>query len=130
MIKALEVLVVDDSAALRQKLIELMSAIEGIKIVGEAQDSNQAIDSIRELRPEVVILDIQMPGGSGIDVLREVKRDFPETVVVMLTGHADPQYRQKCAELKADYFLSKFSDWETLIEIAEQLVNAREVING
>ena len=122
----LEVLVADDSAPLRIRLMEMLSAIEGLKVVGEARDVPEAIASIRALHPEVVILDIQMPGGNGIDVLREIKRDSPETVIVMLTNHAEPQYRQKCAELKADYFLSKSTDWRDLIEIGEQLVRARK----
>lgn len=118
----LEVLVADDSAPVRTRLMEMLSAIEGLKVVGEARNASEALASIRALQPDVVILDIRMPGGSGIDVLRNVKRDFPEIVIVMLTNHAEPQYRQKCAELKADYFLSKSTDWSVLIEIGERLV--------
>lgn len=123
---ALEVLVADDSAPLRIRLMEMLSQIQGIRVVGEARDVPEAMASIRALHPDVVILDVRMPGGSGIDVLRNVKRDFPETVIVILTNHAEPQYRQKCAELKADFFLSKSTDWQVLTEIGERLVRARE----
>ena len=121
----MKVFVADDSAALRRRLTEMFSLIEGIEVVGEAQDAPEALASIRALQPDVVVLDIQMPGGNGIDVLREVKRDYPQTIVVILTNHADPQYRRRCMELKADYFLSKSKDSKLLIEIGEELGAAR-----
>ena len=121
----MRLLIADDSTAFRDRLAELFSVVEGIEVVGQAQDVPEAMASVRALRPEIVILDIQMPGGSGIDVLREVKRDYPETIVIMLTNHPGPQYRKKCAELKADYFLSKSTDSKLLIEIAEHLADAR-----
>ena len=91
----MKVFVADDSAALRRRLTEMFSLIEGIEVVGEAQDAPETLASIRALQPDVVVLDIQMPGGNGIDVLREVKRDYPKTIVIMLTNHPEPQYRQR-----------------------------------
>ena len=121
----MRLLIVDDSAALRARLAAIFSLIEGIEVVGQAQNAPEALASIRALRPEIVILDIQMPGGSGIDVLREVKRDYPQTIVIMLTNHAEPQYRKRCMDLKADYFLSKSTDSKLLIEIGEELAAAK-----
>ena len=121
----MRLLIVDDSAALRARLAAIFSLIEGIEVVGQAQNAPEALASIRALRPEIVILDIQMPGGSGIDVLREVKRDYPQTIVIMLTNHAESQYRKRCMDLKADYFLSKSTDSKLLIEIGEELAAAK-----
>ena len=120
----MKIVIVDDSAALRARLVEMLSRIEGIEVIGQAQDAPQGLASIHALRPEVVVLDIQMPGGSGIDVLREVKRDYPETIVIMLTNHEDSQYRAKCMALQADYFLSKSTDSSLLVEIGKQLAAA------
>ena len=120
----MRLLIVDDSAAWRQRLAAMFSPVEGIEVVSQAQDAPEALALVRALRPEMVILDIQMPGGGGIDVLREVKRDYPKTVVVMLTSHPEPPYRQRCAELGADYFLSKSTGSQLLIEIGEQLAAA------
>lgn len=119
------VFVVDDSAALRQRVVEMLSAITGLEVIGQAQNAREALSSINSLRPEVVILDIQMPGGSGIDVLREVKRQYPNTAVIILTNHTEPQYQERCIELKADYFLSKSTDSKLLVEIGEQLASAK-----
>jgi len=120
--KVLGVFVADDSAPLRSRLIEMLSKIEGIEVVGQAQDVSEALSGIGALRPDVVILDIQMPGGSGIDVLRDVKQNYPEMIAIMLTNHPYPQYQHRCAELGADFFLSKSTDSKTLIQISERLV--------
>jgi DNA-binding NarL/FixJ family response regulator len=126
--KSKTVFVVDDSASLRQRLVEMLSAVDGLEVVGEAQSAREAVAAIHTLRPEVVILDIQMPDGTGLGVLREVKRDYPGTVVIMLTDHAEAQYQKRCLELKADYFLSKSADWKLLIEIGEQLAGTRDTV--
>ena len=126
----MKLLIADDSEALKQRLIELFSRIEGIKVIGQAQNVPEALVAARTLRPEVIVLDIQMPGGSGIDVLREVKRDYPETIVIMLTNHAEGQYRKRCMELKADYFLSKSADSKLLVKIGEELAAAKTPPNA
>ena len=107
----------------------MLAQIEGIEIVGEAQDVPQAFDCVRTLRPDAVILDIQMPGGSGIDVLRELKHNYPSIVTIVLTNHPSLQYQQKCAELGVDYFVIKSIGLSRLLEICERLA-ARKAFDG
>ena len=123
--RTLAVFVVDDSAPLRSRLINMLSQVAGLNVVGEAQNVAEALAGIDSSRPDVVILDIQMPGGSGIDVLRDLKLNYPDTIAIMLTNHPYPQYQQRCAELGADFFLSKSTDSRTLIQISERLVEGR-----
>lgn len=111
------VFIVDDSNALREQLAKMISEIKGVKISGQAQNVAQAIEGIRNLKPRLVILDIQIPGGSGIDVLRTIKQDGYPIVVLMLTNHPHPQYRKKCMELGADYFLDKSRDIDKVRQI-------------
>ena len=126
----MRLLIADDSAALRERLVEMFSQIDGIEIVGQARDVRQAFDSVRSLRPDAVILDIQMPGGSGIDVLREIKQNHASMIAIVLTNHPYPQYQQKCSELGADYFLCKSTDAKLLVEIGEQLAEGKGNTNG
>jgi DNA-binding NarL/FixJ family response regulator len=123
----LRLLIADDSAALRERLTMMFSSIPGIEVVGQAADVPTAAAAISRLRPDIVVLDIQMPGGSGIDVLREVKHSWPDTVAMMLTNHPYPQYQQRCAELGADYFLCKSVDSRVLIEIGRRLAAKESV---
>ena len=116
------VFIADDSDPVRERLIALLSEIDGAEVIGEARNYDEAIESIRSLKPHVVILDIQMPGGSGIDVLKEIKQDSRPPVVLMLTNHTSPQYRKKCMEWGADFFLDKSREFESLAPIFINLV--------
>ena len=115
------VYIVDDSKALRARLVELLSGIEGVSIVGQARTAAEAIEGIRQLKPRVVILDIQMPGGSGLEVLKAVKGEADAPIVLILTNHPYEQYRTKCFALGADYFLDKTRDFDKLTGIFSAL---------
>ena len=121
-----KLLIIDDSPILRERLITLISEIEGINVVGKAETVPGAIESIRKLKPDVIILDIRMPGGSGLDVLRSAKKDKPATVVIIFTNYPYPQYRKKCMDLGADFFFDKSSEFEKIPEFLEQLVRNRD----
>ena len=116
------VFIADDSDPVRRRLIALLSEIDGAEVIGEARNYDEAVEGIRSLKPHVVILDIQMPGGSGIDVLKNIKQDSRPPVVLMLTNHASPQYRKKCMEWGADFFLDKSREFESLASIFINLV--------
>ena len=103
----------------------MLSQVDGLEVVGEAENAAEALAGIDRLRPDAIILDIQMPGGSGIEVLRDLKGKYPDTIAIMLTNHPYPQYQSRCYELGADFFLNKSTDAKTLIEISERLVAAR-----
>lgn len=117
------VLIVDDSALLRDRLASMLAELqEKIELVGEARDPIEAIDSIRKLKPDAVILDIRMPGGSGIDVLKSLKTERPEAIAIMLTSYPYPQYRQKCREAGADFFFDKSTEFHKVREVFQQLI--------
>ena len=103
----MRILIVDDSPVVRERLTALLAELEGVEVVGQAQDVVGAVAAIRALRPDVVTLDIRMPGGNGIEALAEVKKVQPAPIVIMLTNYPYPQYRKKCLDAGADYFLDK-----------------------
>jgi DNA-binding NarL/FixJ family response regulator len=106
----MKILIVDDSAVVRERLVGMLSEIEGVEIAGEAENPQEAIEAIRRLKPDAVVLDIQMPGGNGIDVLEQIKKDSPAPMVIMLTNFPYPQYRKKCMEIGADFFFDKSTE--------------------
>ena len=115
------VFIVDDSPIVRERLATLLSELPNVEVVGQADIAFEAIDSIRKLRPSVVVLDISMPGGSGMQVLESIKQDRPETIVIMFTNFAHDHYRQKCIELGADYFFDKSTEFERVTEVLRRL---------
>src|SRR5574340_1241058 len=88
-----------------------------MELVGQASDVPGAGESIGRLKPEVLILDLHMPGGNGMEVLKDVKARFPAIKVIVLTNYPSPQHRKHCLELGADYFLDKSGEFGKLPEI-------------
>lgn len=121
-----KVLIVDDSAVVRDRLREALSDVRGVEIAGEAADAVQGVRMARELAPRLVILDIHMPGGSGIDVLHRIKEFAPGTVVVMFTNYSGEQYRKICMSAGADYFCDKSKEYETVARICRDLQDIQE----
>jgi len=121
----LNVLIVDDSQVLREKLTEMLSDIPGLVVVGQAEGVVDAQRAIDDLEPGLVILDLQLRDGNGLEVLREARRNHPTTKFVVFTNQPELQYRQRCADLGADYFLCKSTDAKALIAIGEILVAER-----
>jgi len=81
----------------------------------------EAISAIHRLQPDVVILDVRMPGGSGIDVLQTIKQDRTGPMVIILTNYPYPGYRQKCLEAGADFFLDKSTEFDQIPTLLERL---------
>jgi DNA-binding NarL/FixJ family response regulator len=101
----------------REKLAALLLTLPNVEIGGQAGTAAQAIAAIAERRPDVVILDISMPGGSGLDVLRAVKRTAPSTVMIVLTMHPYQQLGAGCAAAGADVYFEKNAEFGRLAAV-------------
>jgi YesN/AraC family two-component response regulator len=117
----MRVLIVDDSKIVCKGLQQMLTNIAGVEIVGQAHNGKDAITSISELKPDVVILDIRLPDLSGIDVLVDIRAKNLSTLVIMLTNYPYPQYRKKCEELGADYFFDKVKEIDEIPKVIEEL---------
>jgi two-component system response regulator DesR len=113
----LSVLIADDSAIVRDRLADLLREVSGVSIVGETEDVAGTLDGIRRLRPAVVVLDINMPGGSGLDVLKWIRQEGLAAVVIVLTNFAFPEYEQKARAYGASAFLNKSSEFMKAVEL-------------
>ena len=112
----LTVYIVDDSDVMRERLAELISDIVGIKLAGQSGNPFDALQSIKAQHPDIVILDIRLPGKSGIDVLKDIKKESPPPIVIMITNYPYRQYRQGCMAAGADYFFSKLDEFEMIAQ--------------
>jgi two-component system, NarL family, response regulator DevR len=113
--------VVDDSALIRDRLIEMLSDIPDVQVVGQSADPREAAANIRATSPDVVILDIQMQGKNGIELLKEIKQEAPGIRVIVLTSYVYPQYRRQCKDLGAEHFLSKLTEVEKLRGLVQNM---------
>src|SRR5262249_42621904 len=110
------VLIVDDSARLREGLASLCSLQSKLEVVGTAGDGLEALDAIRILKPDVVSLDIRMPRMSGIEVLRVIRRDRLNCTPIVLSGMADEFFRDKCLQLGAKYVFDTGTELDKFLQ--------------
>jgi len=115
------VYIVDDSAAIRARLAEMLGKMADVAVVGEAASAAEAIPGILRTHPHSVLLDLNLMGRTGIDVMRAVLPEAPETVFVVLTNHAEPQYRRACAKAGAAYFLDKSADFDRVPAVIAEI---------
>jgi len=114
------VVVVDDHAVVRSGLRLLLENQDDIEVVGEAGNAKDAIFRARALKPDVILLDVVMPGESGIDVLPQLKKESPETKVLVLSMQDDPSYvREAFAAGASGYVLKEAADEEVVAAVRE-----------
>jgi DNA-binding NarL/FixJ family response regulator len=121
----LKVLIADDSEVIRRRLVSLLEEVPGVEIVGVAADTGEAIRAVETLRPDVVVLDLRMPGGGGLEVLRQVKRATDGPTIIILTNYAEPQYRRSATAQGANFFLDKSTEFEKVVEVLKTLTGRR-----
>jgi len=117
----MKVLIADDSDIVRERLAYLLGDVRGVEIVGQAEDAVEGSSLAEALKPDVTILDVRMPRGSGVDVLRSIKRDNPAATVIILTNFVDPEARQLCLAQGADYFFDKSIEFEKAVQVLREL---------
>jgi DNA-binding NarL/FixJ family response regulator len=118
----MQVLIVDDSAIVRFRLAEMVESVERVQVVGQAPGVTQAILGLKELRPDLVILDLQMPDGDGLAVLEAAKQLHPAPTVMMLTNYVDDYHRLRCRAAGADFFLDKSKQFVEIPRILRGMI--------
>ena len=117
----MKVFLVEDSQVVRERLRGMMACIPEIELVAEVDNENDAMLGICAILPDVVILDLTLAGGNGMEVLRRIRLQPLSTRVIVLTNYSQPQYQKKCLELGANYFLDKTNDISVLEELLTRL---------
>jgi DNA-binding NarL/FixJ family response regulator len=124
----LKVLIADDSRPVADMLTELISEPGRIEVVGVGDTESATMESIRRLKPHVVVLDLQLRTGSGTDVIRAVRADpsLASLRLLVTSNHTSPQLRAGCLELGAEAYYDKVKELGELTAKLAQLAAARE----
>jgi len=117
----MNVVVVDDSRIHREGVVNLISELPGINIVGNAGNSIDAIRVVQKTKPDLVILDIKMPGESGIEILKKIKKINRAAVVIILTNYPGKQYKAECYKAGVDYIFDKSLEFKLVPVILGKL---------
>ncbi len=124
-------LIVEDSAIFRKLLKEmLLSRFPSLEI-SEAADAEEALGKINSLLPDLIFMDIKLPGESGLELTKKVKSKHPNIIIVILTAYDVPEYREAAYQFKADHFLSKGSaSRESILTLVDSILSDRPIENS
>jgi len=115
-----KVFLADDSVLIRDRVAAMLGS-DAIDIVGQAQTPQDSIDGILAVQPDVVVLDVQLEGGFGLQVLRAVRLAAPDIAFVVFSNSASPSYRRRYAGEGAEDFLDKSTEFD---QLARAVLNA------
>ena len=115
------IFIADDSEVLRSSIMDILTEIEGIVVIGEGGEAEQVIEAVDRLEPDILILDIRMAGGNGIQVLKAMKKKAKPPKIIMFTNYPYLQYRKKCIDEGADYFFYKATEFHEMIQAIKKL---------
>ena len=113
------VLLVDDSHLIIERLSDMLNEAEHIGEVLHALSGNEALETLQKRMPDIVLLDINLPDISGVELLRIIKEKYPGIIVIMLTNQANDYYRNLCLNIGANHFADKSADFESIPHIIE-----------
>lgn len=126
----MKIFIVDDHQAVREGLKTLLSNTPGIKVVGEVADGRDVIIKVRELDPDVILLDISLPDCDGFSICEEIKTTFPLKKVIFFTAHEDPGYIRDFTYSKADGYVLKRSASQEIVKSLLALKEQKPYIDG
>jgi len=125
----ISVLLVDDHPVVLRGLCDLFEAQEDFSVVGRETDSLRVVKTVKRLKPNVIILDLMMPGLSGMDLIKQVAQQCPDTRVVVLSMHSNPAYVWEALRNGAMGYVLKCADAELLIHAVREAVKGRRYLS-
>jgi DNA-binding NarL/FixJ family response regulator len=125
----LKVLLIDDTRIVLEHLVSLLSALKQVSHTRAVLSAEEGLALLDEFEPDIMVLDINMPGMNGIEMLRKMTvHKTQRPVVIMLTNNTFAGYRDECMRLGADYFLDKSRDFQLVPQIIEQIRQGRATV--
>jgi DNA-binding NarL/FixJ family response regulator len=125
----IDVLLVDDHALMRAGLHALIDAADGMQVVGAAADGAAALESARELRPDVVLMDLSMPGLDGAEATRRMTAELPDVQVLVLTSYADGETVVRALDAGAAGYLLKDAEPASLVEAVRAVASGQSPLD-
>jgi DNA-binding NarL/FixJ family response regulator len=116
----MRVSVVDDSVVIRDRLVAMLTTVPDVEVVGVYGSADAALGAIATLQPDLVILDVRLPGTSGMEAIPQIRRLAQSTEIVVFTNFPYDRYRARCLEAGASRFLDKSKDFLELCRLVEQ----------
>jgi DNA-binding NarL/FixJ family response regulator len=126
----IEILIADDHAVVRKGLVQIVSETLDIKVAAEASNGEEALDLVREHDLDVVVLDLNMPGPTGLDVLKQLNAEYPDMPVLILSVHPEDQYALRVLRAGAAGYLTKDSAPNKLVEAIRKVADGGKYLSS
>jgi two-component system response regulator NreC len=127
--KKISVLIVDDHTLVRDGIRSLLELVPDIEVVGEASNGKEALDEVKELMPDVVLMDLAMPIMNGLEATRRIRREFPDIRVLALTQYDDSEYVIPVIEAGASGFVTKMAAFSELATAIQAVHNGKSYLS-
>lgn len=125
----IKVLIADDHRVVREGLAAILKTKENIAVVGEAQDGHEALEKVRALVPDVVLMDVSMPRMNGVEATRQIKREFPHIGIIALTMYDEQQYIFDLVRAGATGYLLKDTDSAQIVAAIRAIYRGESLIH-
>lgn len=122
------VVVADDHAVVRKGLVQILSEAEGIQVVGEASNAAEVLGTLRQTPCDVLLLDISMPGKSGIEALKVIRQEFPRVRTLVLSMYSEDQFAVRALKSGASGYLTKQAPPERVVEAVQRIAAGRRYV--
>ncbi len=126
----MKILIADDHVVVRRGLRQVLSEQEGLDVVGEAWDAPSTLELVHELDWDLLVLDVSMPGRSGIEVLKLVKQEYPGRPVLILSMHPEEQFAVRAFKAGASGYLTKESASEELVAAVKRVSHGEKYVSS
>lgn len=125
----IRILIADDHTIMREGLKRILDGIEDIQVIGEAVDGHDTLQKVRSLAFDVLLLDLSMPGRSGVDLIHQIRSEFPKLPILILTMHEEDQYAVRAIRAGANGYLTKESAGTQLVSAIHKVASGRPYIS-
>ena len=122
-------LIADDHALVREGMRAMLASEQNLEVVGEAENGREALELCRELRPDLILMDVRMPEMDGLAATWEIKRKYPETRILILTTHESPEYLMDAIRAGAAGYVLKDSTKQRLLDAVRRVISGESPVN-
>lgn len=118
----MRVLLADDSDLILERLKEILNTFESLEVIATFKNGTQTLDALRSMKPDIAIVDIKMPGLSGLEVLSEIRKENNSIKIIILTLFSSEHYRMLAERDGADYFFNKADEFDKVSAAIEDII--------
>ncbi len=123
-----KILIVEDSPIFRKLLKKTLHSRFPSMEISEAENGKEALQKVKAFCPDLIFMDIKLPGENGLELTAKIKAKYPDIIVIILTSYDTPEYREAAVQAKGNYFLSKGSATkENILELVDSILSGRHI---